>query len=219
VTPGRSYPRGMTHRSPSATLSSATLSSPAPTSSAPRPVRALARRWPAILGLAFAAFNLATDDPDSVTSVLLVLVLATTAYVVIAVLVRPRWSWPVLGLLVVVVVTARLVSSGPVVELAAMTAIVVAAIAVGAVRGTFSRPGPCRWQPFAAVGFMALGLGALWLSPEGGRMLIAAGLIGHAAWDLAHWRRHAVVSRSLSEWCGALDLALGAGVLVLVLVG
>lgn len=202
----------MTQRSPSATLSF-----PASTSPVPRLVRTIARRWPALLGLAFAAFNLATDDPNSITAVLLVLVLATTAYVVIAALVRPRWSWPVLGVLVVVVVTARLLSSGPVVELAAMTAVAVGAITVGAVRGTFSRPGPWRWQPFAAVGFMALGLGALWLSPEGGRVLIAVGLIGHAVWDVAHWRRHAVVSRSLAEWCAALDLTLGVGVLVLAL--
>ncbi|MEX5270707.1 hypothetical protein [Kocuria sabuli] len=181
----------------------------------PRLVRAIARRWPAVLGLAFAAFNLATDDPHSITGALLVL--ATTAYVVIAALVRPRWSWPVLGILVVVVVTARLVSSGPVVELAAMSAIVVGAIAVGAVRGTFSLPGPYRWQPFAAVGSMALGLGALRLSPEAGRVPIAAGLIGHGVWDLVHWRRHEVVSRSLSEWCGALDLTLGLGVLLLTL--
>jgi hypothetical protein len=204
----------MNHRSPSAALFA-----PAPTSSEPRPVQAIARRWPAILGLAFAAFNLATDDPHSVTAVLLVLVLATTGYVVIAVLVRPRWSWPVLAVLVVLVVTARLAGAGPVVELAAMTAVVLGAVVVGAVRGTFSRPGAYRWQPFAAVGFMALGLGALWLSPEAGRVLVAAGLIGHAAWDLVHWHRHEVVSRSLAEWCGALDLALGVGVLVLVLAG
>ena len=214
MTSGRSYPRGMNHRSPSATLSA-----PAPTSSAPRPVLAIARRWPAILGLAFAAFNLATDDQRSVTAVLLVLVLATTGYVVIAVLVRPRWSWPVLAVLVVLVVTARLAGAGPVVELAAMTAVVLGAVVGGAVRGTFSRPGAYRWQPFAAVGFMALGLGALWLSPEAGRVLVAAGLIGHAAWDLVHWHRHEVVSRSLAEWCGALDLALGVGVLALALAG
>ena len=93
------------------------------------------------------------------------------------------------------------------------------AVVVGAVRGTFSRPGAYRWQPFAAVWFMALGLGALWLSPEAGRVLVAAGLIGHAAWDLVHWHRHEVVSRSLAEWCGALDLALGVGVLALALAG
>ncbi|MUN63460.1 hypothetical protein GMA12_09955 [Kocuria sediminis] len=202
----------MSSRSPSATHSSTT-----PTAPASRLVRALARRWPTILGVAFAAFNLATDDPNSITAVLLVLVLATTAYVVIAALVRPGWSWPVLGVLVAAVVTARLVSSGPVLELAAMTAVAVGAVAVGAARGAFSRPGPWRWQPFAAVGFMALGLGALWLAPEAGRVLIAAGLIGHGVWDVVHWRRHAVVSRSLAEWCAALDLALGVGMLVLAL--
>jgi len=177
--------------------------------------RALLGRWPMVLGLAFAAFNLATDDPGSVSGPLMPLVLATTAYIVVAVLVRPRWSWPVLGVLVVAVIVARLASASQAVELVVLTAIVVGSIIIGAVRGTFSRPGLYRWQPFAAVVFMAVGLAALWLSPEAGRVLIAAGLIGHALWDFAHWRRHAVVSRSVSEWCGALDITLGIGILLI----
>lgn len=202
----------MTHRSASATLSSAASTSPVP-----RLVRTLARRWPAFLGVAFAAFNLATDDPTSVSGALLVLVLATTGYVVIAVLVRPRWSWPVLGALVALVMVTRLTSAGPVIELAGMVAIIATAIVVGFLRGIWTRTDLYRWQPYAAVGFIALGLGALWLSPEAGRVLIAAGLIGHTVWDVVHWRRHEVVSRSLAEWCAALDLTLGLGVLVLTL--
>lgn len=183
----------------------------------PRLLRALARRWPALLGLAFAAFNLATDDPRSITGGLLVLVLATTGYVVIAVLVRPRWSWPVLGALVALVLATRLTSAGPLIELAGIVTIIAAAIVLGFLRGTWTRTDLYRWQPYAAVGFLALGLGALWLSPEAGRVLVAAGLIGHTVWDVVHWRRHEVVSRSLAEWCAALDLTLGLGILVLTL--
>lgn len=191
------------------------MSSAARTPAAARLARAIARRWPAVLGLAFAAFNLATDDPNSVSGVLLPLVLATTGYVVIAALVRPRWSWPVIGVLAAVIMSERLLLAGPVIELITMTAFVAGAITVGVVRGTFSQPGLYRWQPFAAVGFMLLGIGVVWLTPEIARVLIASGLIGHALWDLVHWRRHAVVSRSLAEWCGVLDLTLGLGVLVL----
>ena len=202
----------MTHRSASATLSFPTSTSPVP-----RLVRTIARRWPALLGVAFAAFNLATDDPNSVSGALLVLVLATTGYVVIAVLVRPGWSWPVLGALVALVMVTRLTSAGPVIELAGMVAIITTAILVGFLRGTWTRTDLYRWQPYAAVGFIALGLGALWFSPEAGRVLIAAGLIGHTVWDVVHWRRHEVVSRSLAEWCAGLDLTRGLGVLVLTL--
>jgi hypothetical protein len=195
-----------------------TLLHPSPLESVKRAGAAILRRWPAALGLAFAAFNLITDDPNSVSSTLLVLVVATTGYIVIAALERPRWSWPVIGILVSSIVTARLLSMGSVVELIALSAIVVGAIVIGTVRGTFSRPGLPRWQPFAAIGFMVLAIGALWLSPAGGQILIAGALIGHAVWDVVHWRRDAVVSRSLAEWCAFLDFTLGVGVLVMIAV-
>lgn len=174
------------------------------------------RRWPAALGLVLGVSQLATDDPHSISSVLLPLLLPVTGYVVIAALVRPRWSWTVIGLIVAVLLASRLLSAGPAVELTGLVAIIVAAVVVGFVRGTWARCDLYRWQPYAAVRFVAICLGALWLSPDAGRVLLAAGLIGHALWDLVHWRRHEVVSRSLSEWCAALDFTLGVGVFVLL---
>ncbi|WP_371784497.1 hypothetical protein [Streptosporangium subroseum] len=44
---------------------------------------------------------------------------------------------------------------------------------------------------------------------------MAAGLLGHAAWDAAHWRADRVVTRPFAEWCGVLDLLLGLAVLFL----
>lgn len=167
------------------------------------------------LGVAFAVFNLVTDDNSNALGALMVLLVATTAYVVIAALDKPSWSWSVLGVLVVVIVALRLLSDNVALELGVFAAVVIGSITVGLIRGLWKRPGAYRWQPFAAVGFVAVCLIALLLDPLGGRVLIAVGLIGHALWDVVHWRRHAVVSRSLAEWCAALDLTLGAGILLM----
>jgi hypothetical protein len=185
-----------------------------PARSVSRVAWTLARRWPAALGLALAVFMLATDDPRGLSGVVLPLMLATTTYVVVAALTRPGWSWTVIAVLVVLVVATRLAAAGPAVDLAGMVSILLAAIVVGVVRGIWARPDLYRWQPYAAVAFLAVGLGALWLAPVAGRVLLGAGLVAHALWDLVHWRRQEVVSRSLAEWCCALDFTLGAGILV-----
>lgn len=178
--------------------------------------RTVVRRWPLLLGVAFAVFNLVTDDNSNALGALMVLLVATTAYVVIAALDKPSWSWSVLGVLVVVVVALRLLSDNVALEMGVFALVIVGSIIAGLIRGLWKRSGAYRWQPFAAVGFLAVGLIALWLDPVGGRVLVGVGLTGHAIWDVVHWRRHAVVSRSLAEWCAALDLTLGAGILLML---
>ncbi|WP_309132816.1 hypothetical protein [Brevibacterium sp.] len=182
-----------------------------------RGARTLLRRWPAALGVALGLSQLLTDDPRSVTGALLVLLLATTGYVLIAALDRPRWSWAVIGSLVVLLTGTRLASAPPVVELGAVVLLILAAVTVGVARGTWKKGGLHRWQPLAALGFLALCLAALAVSTETGRLIIGVGLIAHTVWDCLHWRRHAVVSASLAEWCAALDLTLGVGVLVVTI--
>lgn len=54
------------------------------------------------------------------------------------------------------------------------------------------------------------------LPTEVGRYLVAAGLLGHAAWDAVHWHADKIVARSFAEWCAVLDIALGLGILLLV---
>ena len=54
---------------------------------------------------------------------------------------------------------------------------------------------------------------ALQLDPTVGGLLIAAALLGHAAWDVHHHRTGRVVDRTLARFCGVLD------VLVAILVG
>jgi hypothetical protein len=43
---------------------------------------------------------------------------------------------------------------------------------------------------------------------------VAAGLFGHAAWDVHHHRTNRVVVRSLAEFCLALDTALAAAIVI-----
>jgi hypothetical protein len=57
------------------------------------------------------------------------------------------------------------------------------------------------------------------LSSSVGAVLASLTLIAHAVWDVTHYRRNAVVSRSLAESCAVFDVLLGLVAMVLVLAG
>ncbi len=42
----------------------------------------------------------------------------------------------------------------------------------------------------------------------------AAGLAGHAAWDMYHYRVNRIVARSLAEFCFVLDTLLAATIVI-----
>jgi hypothetical protein len=50
-------------------------------------------------------------------------------------------------------------------------------------------------------------------------VLAGLALASHAVWDAIHYRRAAVVPRSLAEFCMLLDVPLGLGAVVLALIG
>lgn len=85
----------------------------------------------------------------------------------------------------------------------------------GAVRGQLRRPGPVMLETAGMLVFTALALGALSVDRELGRYLLAAGWLGHAAWDFAHYRADKVVSRSFAEWCAVVDFLGGVAILAL----
>jgi hypothetical protein len=75
-----------------------------------------------------------------------------------------------------------------------------------------------RLQAPAAWLFGAVALAATLVSVQLGSILVAAGLIAHAGWDVVLWRaRSAVVARSFVEWCAVYDLVAGVGILAVVL--
>ena len=65
------------------------------------------------------------------------------------------------------------------------------------------------------LAFGSTALAALFLAPELGPYLVAFALLGHAAWDAYHYLRDRVVARSYAEFCGVLDLLVGAAILVM----
>jgi hypothetical protein len=66
----------------------------------------------------------------------------------------------------------------------------------------------------ALAGFGAAAAAALLVNPELGAYLVAAGLLGHAAWDAYHHRVNRVVVRSMAEFCLVLDTALAVAIVI-----
>jgi uncharacterized membrane protein len=69
-------------------------------------------------------------------------------------------------------------------------------------------------QTLAMAGFGGVALLALAVQSDLGAYLVAAGLLGHAAWDVYHHRTGRVVARSLAEFCVVLDTLLAVAIVV-----
>lgn len=171
--------------------------------------------WPIATGLALGVFSIATDDPESNLGSLLTLAIPTCAYVLIALTGRRSWSWPVTAAVVVVLFAGEALGLSGAIVLVTVTLV---GLAVGAALRRW-RPPPAGmgWQPWGALFFLAGVTAALLLDVTAAKVVLAVGLLLHGAWDLVHRRHWGVVSRSLAEWCAALDITLGLGLLALVL--
>ena len=169
------------------------------------------RRWPTLAGLGFAALV----GFDLVSGVDLAPVLAASAavYLGAAALQRPAAAWPLFFATVVVITVARLLDDrfNPTwVVLAGSVALLIYGLARGAVRPGYGLP----LQALALAGFGTAAAAALLVNPELGAYLMAAGLLGHAAWDLYHHRTNRVVVRSMAEFCLVLDTALAVAIVI-----
>jgi hypothetical protein len=175
----------------------------------------LAHRWPTALGVAVAAmtaFDLRVDA-GFVSSLSALVVVMALVYVGAAALGRRRASWVVLlaGLPVAFFVPSALGINPSVILLLAAAVFLV----VGAARGRSREVSGLALQAAGVFAFGAMALVALYVAPELGAHLVAFALLGHAAWDAFHYVRDRVVARSYAEFCGFLDLLLGAAILVL----
>jgi hypothetical protein len=180
-----------------------------PTSS--RPQSLVRRRWPTLAGLGFAA----AIAFDLMSGVELAPVLAASAavYLGAAALQRPAAAWPLFFATAVVISVARLFEDRfePTwVILAGAVALLVYGLLRGAGRPGYGLP----LQTVALLGFGAAAAAALVITPKLGAYLVAAGLLGHAAWDAYHHRINRVVVRSLAEFCLALDSALAVAIVL-----
>jgi len=168
-------------------------------------------RWPAAVGLATAAFQLATSaDRDGVGTTLGV---AVVCYLAAAALGRPWVAWAAIVPAGVVVVACELAG----VAWWAGLGVFALALAVAGALGPASRPA-LPAQTAALIGYGGLVVAALSFAPRAGLAVAGVVLAAHAVWDLIHYVRNQVVPRSLAEFCMLLDVPLGVGAIILAIV-
>jgi hypothetical protein len=176
-----------------------------------RPAGVIRRWWPAAAGLVTAVVA-ALDIAEGGVGLAPVLAASAVIYLGAAALGRPGASWPIfLGAFVVLAVA----------DDAAIWVLLGAAVLLagyGLLRGAAR---PASGLPLQVLGMAGFGLAAvvaLAVSPDLGSYLVAAGLLGHAAWDVHHHRTGRVVARSLAEFCVVLDTLLAVAIIVATLV-
>ena len=91
----------------------------------------------------------------------------------------------------------------------------VAYLLFGWVRGELADPRQLAVQLAGLAGYSAFAFAAVVLGGSVGRYVLAAGWLGHAAWDLWHHRTGRVVPRAWAEWCFVVDI-LGAAAFLVV---
>ena len=182
---------------------------------APRPNRtssAILRHWPIAVGLLGAAFA-AIGSPNRETVVVSLLV-ALVCYLAAAAL-GVRWvAWVAIPVASALVVAGALIGIAPWFVLGGVAVVLV-------IVGLEARVSPTALaaQSLALLAYGGIALIGLALSPSVGAVLASLTLIAHAVWDVIHYRRNAVVSRSLAEACMVFDVLLGLAAMVLVLAG
>ena len=169
----------------------------------------LMHHWPTALGIAVAA--LAAYDIEDGLEFATLTVLMALVYVGAAALDRRRFAWVVLivGLAVLTVIP----SASEVVPSVSFLVVALVFLVLGVARGLWRRPSGLPLQTAGMLAFGSIVLVALYVEPNLGGKLVAFALIGHAAWDAYHYLRDRLVARSYAEFCGVLDLLVGAAIL------
>lgn len=123
-----------------------------------------------------------------------------------------RWmAWAFAGVGTVLVFAAELADVPRWIVLA-ITGVVLVVVGLARRRAAATTP-----QALAMIGYFGVAVIALFLAPTIGLVLAGLALAAHAVWDVVHYRRNVVVSRSLALWCIGLDVFLGAACIVLAI--
>ena len=198
------------------------------TSTTPRPLdqpaahqpggmlRTVLRRWPTVAALGMTV--LIVLDLSTGSDLAPVLAASGFVYLGAAALKEPATAWPLFwGILLAILATERLVadSAATWVVLGLACLFVGYGLLSGAARPADGLP----LQAIAMIGFGILAVAALLVSGDVGAYLVAAGLLGHAAWDVYHHRANKVVARSLAEFCFILDTLVALAMVAVALRG
>jgi hypothetical protein len=171
---------------------------------------AIWRRWPIAVGLLGAAFA-AITSPNRET-VVISLLIALLCYQAAAALGVKWMSWAAIPIASALVVAGALIGIAPWFILGGVAVIlVIVGLVARASRAALAA------QSLALVAYGGVALIGLVLSPVVGTVLASLTLMAHAVWDVIHYRRNAVVFRSLAEACIVFDVLLGLAAIVFVL--
>lgn len=83
----------------------------------------------------------------------------------------------------------------------------------GTACGDLARRPLLRAETAGVLGFGAVAIAGVAAAPSAGRFILAAGWLGHAAWDAVHHRADRVVPRWYAETCLVSDLIIAAALL------
>lgn len=176
------------------------------------PVTVALRRWPTWLALGLVALIL--PDYEDGLDLALIPGIASVGYLLMALLDRPGLTWILFVPVTALVPLTRLFDLD---VWWVFTAVTAGLTVAGLVLGRLRRPDLRTMQAVVAAVLLGLAITAIGIAGDAGRLLVALALIGHAATDLVLWRANRVVSRSFAEWCGVLDLTLGAVLIAVTL--
>jgi hypothetical protein len=153
-----------------------------------------------VAGIGFAAFValdmfLGTEHGNELASIVAA---SALVYLAAAALEKPSVAWPAFFVSLVVITAAKMGFTGfdatwILIGLAALL------VGYGVLRGVTRPIGGLPLQTIAMVLFGTVAAIALMVHGEFGAYLVAAGLFGHAAWDVHHHWTNRVVARSLAE--------------------
>ncbi|NUQ90006.1 MAG: hypothetical protein HOQ43_16280 [Glycomyces artemisiae] len=174
------------------------------------------RLWPAAAGIAFGAF--VAYDLAAGADLAPVLTASGLVYLGAAALRRPRAAWPVFWVTFAVIGAAGFT---PWEDAATWVLLgIAAAFAVyGLVRGATRPFEEVPLQSLAMVAFGAAAVAVLVIGGDVAAYIVAAGLLGHAAWDAWHRRNGRVVVRSMTEFCLFLDVIAAVAMIVVTVNG
>lgn len=180
-------------------------------------MKPISRWWPTLVAIALAGF--VAFDMSSGSALAPILAASGLVYLGAAALRKPRAAWPLFFGTFVVISAARIATRLGMTSFDPTWVFVGLAflfVGYGLVRGAARPLDGVPLQTIAMIGVGTTAVIALMAGGDVGAYLVAAGLLGHAAWDVYHHRVNRVVTRSMAEFCGVLDTLLAVAIVITV---
>jgi hypothetical protein len=161
--------------------------------------------------VALVMTGLVAPDLSAGDDLAAILAASGLVYLGAAALGKPAAAWPVFFGTFPVIAAAKAIGVDATWALLGLAAVF---LGHGLLRGAARRAGGLPLQTIAMAGFGITAVTTLMTSGDVGAYLVAAGLLGHAAWDVYHHRTGKVVVRSMAEFCVVLDTLLALAMVI-----